>query len=381
MTMSYPAPESAAAHRLMRGRRSIRRYRPDAVGRDVLDRLFLSAAAAPSAHNRQPWRYLVLEDATVKAALARAMGERLAADRARDGDPPDAIARDVTRSHARITGAPVLVLVCVTWRRPTSTRTRCALAQSFRWLCRARRWRHRTSCWPPMRKALPPAGCARRCSVPRWCGRALTCRRHGSLRGSSRSALPPTAVATGRASHLPHSCGTQVPQRPIGPFRSRRETTAPLRWPRSNGRRRARRYRAGSDERICGKRRSTRRRSRRRKARRRSRAAPRRAAHRDRQYRRRFQPSRPAHFTGPRHRDVHARRHRQSADRLGHRRRDLEFSRPARTPRRAGVVPPRRPRPRNPRSAHASAWPPGIRIRPSPPRSPARSASPRRCSR
>ncbi len=88
MTMSYaPASQAALAHRLIRERRSIRRYRTDAVGRDVLDRLFLSAAAAPSAHNRQPWRYLVIEDAAAKAALARAMGERLAADRALDGDP------------------------------------------------------------------------------------------------------------------------------------------------------------------------------------------------------------------------------------------------------------------------------------------------------
>jgi coenzyme F420-0:L-glutamate ligase/coenzyme F420-1:gamma-L-glutamate ligase len=116
MTISpAPASESAAsAHRLMRGRRSIRRYRPDAVGRDVLERLFLSAASAPSAHNRQPWRYLVIEAACAKAALARAMGERLAADRARDGDPPDAIVGDVARSHARITGAPVVILVCLT---------------------------------------------------------------------------------------------------------------------------------------------------------------------------------------------------------------------------------------------------------------------------
>jgi coenzyme F420-0:L-glutamate ligase / coenzyme F420-1:gamma-L-glutamate ligase len=116
MTISYAAPasESAAAHRLMRGRRSIRRYQPDAIGRDVLDRLFLSAAAAPSAHNLQPWRYIVIEDATAKAALGRAMGERLAGDRTRDGDPPDVIARDVARSHARITGAPVLILVCLT---------------------------------------------------------------------------------------------------------------------------------------------------------------------------------------------------------------------------------------------------------------------------
>jgi coenzyme F420-0:L-glutamate ligase/coenzyme F420-1:gamma-L-glutamate ligase len=116
MTISHASASeaAAAAHRLMRGRRSIRRYRPDAVGRDVLERLFLSAAAAPSAHNRQPWRYLVIEDAAAKLALARAMGERLATDRAHDGDPQDAIARDVARSDARITSAPVLVLVCLT---------------------------------------------------------------------------------------------------------------------------------------------------------------------------------------------------------------------------------------------------------------------------
>jgi F420 biosynthesis protein FbiB-like protein len=99
---------------MMRERRSIRRYRADAVGRDVLDRLFLSAAMAPSAHNRQPWRYLVVEDGAPKQALARAMGKRLAADRGRDGDATDAIARDVARSHARITDAPLVILVCLT---------------------------------------------------------------------------------------------------------------------------------------------------------------------------------------------------------------------------------------------------------------------------
>ncbi len=111
---SEMAASAAALHRTMRERRSIRRYRADTVGRDVLDRLFLSAAMAPSAHNRQPWRYLVIEDAAPKQALARAMGERLAADRGRDGDAPDVIARDVARSHARITGAPVVILVCLT---------------------------------------------------------------------------------------------------------------------------------------------------------------------------------------------------------------------------------------------------------------------------
>ena len=111
---SEMAVSAAALHRMMRERRSVRRYRDDAIGRDVLDRLFLSAATAPSAHNRQPWRYLVIEDAAAKQALARAMGERLATDRGRDGDAPDVVARDVARSHARITGAPAVILVCLT---------------------------------------------------------------------------------------------------------------------------------------------------------------------------------------------------------------------------------------------------------------------------
>jgi coenzyme F420-0:L-glutamate ligase/coenzyme F420-1:gamma-L-glutamate ligase len=42
------------------------------------------------------------------------MGARLAADRTRDGDAPAAIAADVNRSIARVTGAPLAVLVCLT---------------------------------------------------------------------------------------------------------------------------------------------------------------------------------------------------------------------------------------------------------------------------
>jgi coenzyme F420-0:L-glutamate ligase/coenzyme F420-1:gamma-L-glutamate ligase len=109
-----PPLTAAAFHHILRSRRSIRNYRDEAIAADVLERLFISAAAAPSAHNRQPWRYVVIDDAPRKHTLARAMGERLAADRRRDGDAEEAIARDVARSFARITGAPVLILVCLT---------------------------------------------------------------------------------------------------------------------------------------------------------------------------------------------------------------------------------------------------------------------------
>ncbi len=99
---------------LARGRRAIRRYEARPVPPDLLNQLLETAVWSPSAHNRQPWRFAVLEAPASKEALARAMGQRLRADRSADGDPPEAIEQDVARSLARITGAPVLIVVCLT---------------------------------------------------------------------------------------------------------------------------------------------------------------------------------------------------------------------------------------------------------------------------
>lgn len=108
------AVQSAAFYALLASRCSIRRYRADPVPGDIVQRLVQAAASAPSAHNRQPWRYVVIEDTAAKSKLAWAMGQRLAADRTRDGDSAEAIRADVERSFARITGAPVVILACLT---------------------------------------------------------------------------------------------------------------------------------------------------------------------------------------------------------------------------------------------------------------------------
>jgi nitroreductase len=47
---------------LMRLRRSIRRFSDRAVSRQDIGRLIEAARWAPSNHNRQPWRFLVVED-------------------------------------------------------------------------------------------------------------------------------------------------------------------------------------------------------------------------------------------------------------------------------------------------------------------------------
>ncbi len=97
-------------------RQSVRRYRPERIEGAVIERLIEAATRAPSAHNRQPWRFAVLEDTASKHSLAAAMGERLRQDRSADGDAADAIEADVARSYARITQAPLVIMVCVDTR-------------------------------------------------------------------------------------------------------------------------------------------------------------------------------------------------------------------------------------------------------------------------
>ena len=104
----------AAFEQLVRNRRSVRTFAERPVERELVDRLLQAACQAPSAHNRQPWRFAVLTSSKAKVGLAQAMGERLEADRLADGDDPAAVGADVARSRARIAGAPVAVLVCLT---------------------------------------------------------------------------------------------------------------------------------------------------------------------------------------------------------------------------------------------------------------------------
>lgn len=112
MTMPLDIAPVVAITDLIRGRRSIRRYRPQALPAGLVERLLEDAGWAPSAHNRQPWRFAVLTDMTEKDRLASAMGARLRADRLADGDAPAAVERDVSNSWARITSAPVVIAAC-----------------------------------------------------------------------------------------------------------------------------------------------------------------------------------------------------------------------------------------------------------------------------
>ena len=101
---------------LIRTRRSLRRYQPRPVPDELLHDLLEAAIWAPSAHNRQPWRFAVLRTPAVKVGLAQAMGARLRADLQADDLPTELIEADVARSYDRLTSAPVLIVLSLSMR-------------------------------------------------------------------------------------------------------------------------------------------------------------------------------------------------------------------------------------------------------------------------
>ena len=94
-------------------RRSIRRYQPAPISEELIEQMLTAATWAPSAHNRQPWRFVVIQNQHKKQQLAYDMGAKLRLDLEADAVPPDVIEKDVSRSYQRITESPLLILLAM----------------------------------------------------------------------------------------------------------------------------------------------------------------------------------------------------------------------------------------------------------------------------
>jgi coenzyme F420-0:L-glutamate ligase/coenzyme F420-1:gamma-L-glutamate ligase len=77
----------------------------------VIENILATAAFAPSAHNRQPWRFAVVTDLSVKEKLANAMAIEFAHDLKKDNLPHEEIQKRVTRSRERTISAPVVIIL------------------------------------------------------------------------------------------------------------------------------------------------------------------------------------------------------------------------------------------------------------------------------
>jgi coenzyme F420-0:L-glutamate ligase/coenzyme F420-1:gamma-L-glutamate ligase len=118
--MSVPA--------FIEARRSIRAFTNEPVPRALLDDLVEAACLAPAPHHSRPWRWCVVDTQEAKAALAEGMGARWEADLTADGTDPGRIAELTDASRRKLTGAPALLLGCLTWegldRYPDAARQR-----------------------------------------------------------------------------------------------------------------------------------------------------------------------------------------------------------------------------------------------------------------
>jgi coenzyme F420-0:L-glutamate ligase/coenzyme F420-1:gamma-L-glutamate ligase len=126
----FPKPEGAQAiHQLILSRRSIRNFLPDPVPLELVNDLLVLAGRAPSSHNRQPWRWVVVHTEEAKARLVEEMARDFRADLERDGLPEEKIEAMVARSRQRIGGAPVVIVSCLTMEEmdsyPDEHRQRC----------------------------------------------------------------------------------------------------------------------------------------------------------------------------------------------------------------------------------------------------------------
>lgn len=101
---------------IIRQRRSVRRFSAEPVSDELVMSLLELAAWAPSAHNRQPWRFAVIKEIATREKFSLKMAEQLQLSLKADGVSDDNISLDVERSRNRINGSPVVIVVCLSLR-------------------------------------------------------------------------------------------------------------------------------------------------------------------------------------------------------------------------------------------------------------------------
>ncbi len=100
-------------HTFLRSRSTVRRLKPGRVSSDIIQRILETAIRAPSAHNQQPWRFVVLTTEEAKTQLAKAIAGKHRKDMIKDGFPDAHIQARVQYTIGRATEAPVIIVLCL----------------------------------------------------------------------------------------------------------------------------------------------------------------------------------------------------------------------------------------------------------------------------
>jgi F420 biosynthesis protein FbiB-like protein len=113
----------------IRQRRSIRKYTQRPVPPEAIREILNAAKWAPSAHNAQPWQFIILTETQQKRRLAEAMANTWLQFLKKDGETQENRAKLIHDSVERFTNAPVLVVACLTMKDmlcyPDEERQKC----------------------------------------------------------------------------------------------------------------------------------------------------------------------------------------------------------------------------------------------------------------
>ena len=105
-------PDARTVESAIRARRSVRGLDGPPLSPEEVESLVALALTAPAPHHTRPWRFAEVGTAR-REALAGAMGAAWRRDLEGDAQPSKTVERALARSHARITGAPTLLLGCL----------------------------------------------------------------------------------------------------------------------------------------------------------------------------------------------------------------------------------------------------------------------------
>ncbi len=98
---------------LIKNRRSVKEYSSRKVPDNILSRILKGARWAPSAHNAQPWRFVVLRDSIMKKRLADEMASRWNKDLNNNGMANEERQSLIKSSVEQFGNAPIVIIACL----------------------------------------------------------------------------------------------------------------------------------------------------------------------------------------------------------------------------------------------------------------------------
>jgi F420 biosynthesis protein FbiB-like protein len=101
-------------YQILHGRRSIRQFADVKISEDIIQNLVHHALSAPSAHNAQPARFVILSHSNTRKWLVEEMLRLYVNDLRKDESSVDVMTERYNKAHSILHSAPTLIVVCLT---------------------------------------------------------------------------------------------------------------------------------------------------------------------------------------------------------------------------------------------------------------------------